>query len=422
MLLTLMAVALSLLPPDLADGVVVFLTVAFTVVYSNSNFMEKKSVARDYMMALALSSALTFGNFFGVKSYIIAASFVLCDIHFLLELTGLRVKFRGIPGYGALFFIAAYTLAGVIYFRLFTHTSYTYLLFLSLVGGLSASMVEYIDVDKSIIVLLSSTVYLIFTIYAIHATIVYLAEAFALSLVLALISTKAGAVDESGLLSATLVGTVVIIFTDIRFFLILLAFHAIGSAATKYMYRVKYERGIAEPAGGARGYVNVFSNSLPALFFAINYGFYGIDAFKLAFVASIATALGDTMASEIGKTSEKVYLITNFRRVKPGTNGGVSLKGEIAAVVGCLLVPLLALAMGMITLPYVPVAFLASLVGVHIDSLLGATLEERGLLNNAGVNFLATLFGGLLCFLLSSGLSGVGRVGKMLYVGRVEVK
>ncbi len=397
MLLTLIAAVLSLFPPRIADGFAVTLTVAFAVVYSN--FTSERTVARDYLLALALSSAISFGNLFGVSSYVIAASLVLCDVHFMLELTGLRKKFVEIPGYGALFFILAYTVAGIVYFRIFMHTSYTYILFLALMGGLSASMVEYINASGIAIILISSTVYLIFTIYAIHATLVYLAEAFALSLVLALISTKLGAVDESGLLSATLVGTVVILFTDIRFFLLLLAFHAAGSAATKYMYRVKLERGIAEPAGGARGYVNVFSNSLPALFFAINYGFYGIGAFKLAFVAAIATALGDTMASEIGKTSEKVYLITNFRRVEAGTNGGVSVKGEIAAFAGCMIIVLLALALRMISPAEVLTAFLASFAGVHIDSLLGATLEERGLLTNAGVNFLATLSAGLLCLI-----------------------
>jgi len=235
-------------------------------------------------------------------------------VHFLLEVTGLREKSVSVSGYGALFFVFAYSIAGMLYFYLYsligTKFSISYILFLSLTGALSASLMEYVKADKSIIILASSTTYLVFTIYAIQTTILYLSEAF------------------------------VIIFTDIRYFIVLLSFYVFGSAATKYMYEAKYKTGIAEPAGGARGFVNVFSNSLP--------------------VASIATALGDTMASEIGKTSERAYLITNFRRVKPGTNGGVSLKGEFAAAAGCLIISVLAWILRIVPLYSVLPVFVAA--------------------------------------------------------------
>jgi len=45
-------------------------------------------------------------------------------------------------------------------------------------------------------------------------------------------------------------------------------------------------------------------------------------------------------------------------------------------------------------------------VGMTVDSLLGATLEGRRL-NNQGVNFLATLAGGLTCALLALALGFV---------------
>ncbi len=404
MLLTLIALILSLFPPKIADGFAVAMAIAYAIVHGEGR------TSKNYLNAMLIASVIVFGNLFGVKSTVIAASLILCDAHFLLEVTGLDEKLRK----NALSFIVIYTVAGFVYFHAFTHYSTSYILFLSLMGGISASLVEYIRADKSVVVLVASTVYLIFTIYAVPTTLTDLFYAFTLSFALALISTKVGVADESGLLSATLVGTIIIVFTSIRFFLVLLSFYIAGSAATKYMYSQKYEKGIAEPAGGARGYVNVFSNSLPALFFAINYGVYGLTAFKLAFVASVATALGDTMASEIGKTSKKVYLITNLRRVEPGTNGGVSLKGELAAVAGCLIVAAVALVLGIISVQSIPLVFIASFAGVHIDSLLGATLEERGLLTNAGVNFLATLIAGLLCLLAFSN--------SVIYSGEVTVR
>lgn len=38
---------------------------------------------------------------------------------------------------------------------------------------------------------------------------------------------------------------------------------------------------------------------------------------------------------------------------------------------------------------------LAGFVGTNIDSLVGATLENRGFLGNAGTNLLATIGGGV---------------------------
>ena len=106
------------------------------------------------------------------------------------------------------------------------------------------------------------------------------------------------------------------------------------------------------------------------------------------------------MASEVGKTAEKVYLITNFKRVEPGVSGGISLLGEIAALMGCLIVCISAVLLGVLSVKLAIVAFLAGFIGVHVDSILGATLEKKGYLNNAGVNFFATLSSGLFCYLL----------------------
>jgi uncharacterized protein (TIGR00297 family) len=105
------------------------------------------------------------------------------------------------------------------------------------------------------------------------------------------------------------------------------------------------------------------------------------------------------MASEIGKTAGKVYLITNFERVEPGVSGGVSLKGEVAAAIGSSIAVFTALMLQMIGLRAGAIALLAGFIAIHVDSLLGATLEKK-YLTNSGVNFLATLSSGVFCYLL----------------------
>lgn len=301
--------------------------------------------------------------------------------------------------------IPIYTCAGIFFF-----TTYSFLnnilipkpnlIFIALAGGLSAALIESIktETDKRVLILISvATTFAIFKIYIPNASLEALTMAFLISFVLSLIALEVKIADESGLMSATLIGTITILFTNLQFFAILLSFYLVGSAITKYKYSLKESLGIAEPGGGARGFSNVFGNSLAPLFFAMNYGVTGNQIFASAFVASVATALGDTMASEVGKTAKNVYLITNFKKVKPGTNGGISLIGEISALLGCIFITILSLALGIIPLECSAIIIASAFLAIHVDSLLGATLEIKGYLNNFAVNFLATLFGGLMC-------------------------
>jgi len=118
------------------------------------------------------------------------------------------------------------------------------------------------------------------------------------------------------------------------------------------------------------------------------------------YVGCVATAAADTLASEIGVTGGIPYMITTLKKVPIGTNGGVTLVGQSVALLGGLAVSLVAFSLGVITLPMVLVCALAGFVGTNIDSVVGATLENRGFLGNAGTNLLATIGGGLFSMAL----------------------
>jgi uncharacterized protein (TIGR00297 family) len=298
---------------------------------------------------------------------------------------------------GSLFYISFYAMVKDIPLNI------PYLFFVSLAIGLSASLVESVETkaDKRVILMIAAaTTFTIFKLYIPSASLESLAIAFAVSFILSLFAMRTGVADESGLMSATLIGTTLILFTNIWFFAVILIFYGVGSAVTRYKYNLKLKMGIAEPSGGARGYTNVFGNSLAPLFFAMQYGATGNIIFAACFVSSVAAALGDTMASEIGKTSKKVYLITNFSRVEPGRSGGISIIGEVAALVGAVIPVIAASIVGIIPYEMIIFTVLAAFVAVHIDSLLGATLEEWGYLTNSAVNFLATLSAGIITYLL----------------------
>jgi len=341
--------------------------------------------------ALILSTVLLFLSKLGMSIVVSSASiFIVLGHRFVKNtLQSLLVYF-------------ILSISYLTYLNHFLHWDWNYILLLSLFATLSASLMESIRSNPLLILLGLSTSLAVFHVYALSVPFWQIFLAFAISFILSLIALKVRIADESGLMSATLIGVVTIVYTDLRFFILLITFYIIGSAVTKFKYDLKLKRGIAEHEGGARGFANVFSNSLPALFFAMNYGIFKMDAFALAFTSSIATALGDTMASEIGKTADKVYLITNFKRVDPGESGGISFIGEVSALLGSLIVSSFAFILGILKLDWILISTFLGFLGVHIDSILGATLERKGFLNNAGVNLIATLSSGLLALAIQT--------------------
>jgi uncharacterized protein (TIGR00297 family) len=201
--------------------------------------------------------------------------------------------------------------------------------------------------------------------------------------------------DLSGLFSAALVGIILMVFADARWFIIMLAFFIFGSVCTRYKYEYKKRIGVEQGQSGARGYRNVFANGIFAAAAAVLYGVFVQPIFIVLYVGCVATAAADTMASEIGVTGGIPYMITTFEKVPIGTNGGVTLTGELVAILGGFLVSLVALALHVVTPWMVIICTIAGFVGTNIDSVVGATLENRGFLGNAGTNLLATIGGGV---------------------------
>jgi len=218
-----------------------------------------------------------------------------------------------------------------------------------------------------------------------------------IALGLGLAAYWAKAADSDAVLSETLICLLVVLFSGPAWFLLLLSFYLMGGAFTKYGYAYKQNLGIAQSKGGVRGYRNVYSNSLVPLIMAVAHGIYGSDILVFAFIGAVATANGDTLASEIGETSRtRPLMITTLKPIDPGVDGGVTPLGEAASLVGATIVGLLAAATGMTGLYGILAGIVGGFLGTNFDSLLGATLQRKGALSNNGVNLLATLFGALV--------------------------
>jgi uncharacterized protein (TIGR00297 family) len=115
-----------------------------------------------------------------------------------------------------------------------------------------------------------------------------------------------------------------------------------------------------------------------------------LPIFALA-LAALAEAAADTASSEIGQVlGGKPRMITTFHAVEPGTNGAVSVAGTLAGVIAAAAVA----GAGTWALrgdwSLFTVSGAGAVFGLLFDSLLGATLEEWGWLNNDATNFLST--------------------------------
>ncbi len=127
---------------------------------------------------------------------------------------------------------------------------------------------------------------------------------------------------------------------------------------------------------GAQVWANGFWFALFILIWFIS----GAEILLMAAVASIAAANADTWATEIGGHYRpgKTWLITSFKRVSPGTDGGVSIKGLIAALAGSALIVGIFWLLRMDTeWPYLLLISISGFVGSIADSIFGATLQNK---------------------------------------------
>jgi uncharacterized protein (TIGR00297 family) len=173
----------------------------------------------------------------------------------------------------------------------------------------------------------------------------------------------------------------------------LLALFVLTFTATKFGRSKKEQLGVAEDKHGRN-----------AAQVAANLGVAGLAAaaalslpspglwYAVAVTAALGEATADTLASELGEVlGGQPFMVTTFRRVPAGSDGAVSLAGTLAGICGAVVVVLVAVvALGMSAGDAV-CAGVGAIAGLFVDSLLGATAERRGWVNNDAVNFLSTL-------------------------------
>jgi uncharacterized protein (TIGR00297 family) len=197
-------------------------------------------------------------------------------------------------------------------------------------------------------------------------------------------------------------GVVIVVLVGYPYLALLILFVVASVLATRYRIDEKRKKHVQEGVAGERGVSNVVAHIVLPTALAIAGGWspalLTAPALAVLYASALAFGAADTFASELGVLAGSARSILTFRKVSPGTNGGVSAVGEAWAFVGAAITAIVGLGLfrafdsavpstGIFFATVVPAGFL----GCQVDSVLGETLENRGVLTKGSTNFLGML-------------------------------
>lgn len=199
---------------------------------------------------------------------------------------------------------------------------------------------------------------------------------------------RRGSLTRSGIAGGLVVGTVIFAFGGWPWWLVLVAFFITSSRLSHYREASK-ERIAAEKfsKGSQRDLGQALANGGMGALMALASFFAPGPVTMAAFVGAMAAVNGDTWATELGVLStQPPRLVTTWKVVEPGTSGGVTGRGLLAAFGGSLVIGVAALGSGAIerlfggaSMPPSPWLLVAAaaggMAGTMLDSALGATVQ-----------------------------------------------
>ena len=186
------------------------------------------------------------------------------------------------------------------------------------------------------------------------------------------------ALTKSGIAAAVAVDLFLSVSLGNAGFLLLLLFFTLGVATDKVRRREK-ERLLAgrEEKGSCRDAVQVLANAGVPTLAGLLYLLTPLDVYLVMFIASMAEALGDTVASGLGVLSHRTFDPFRMRRCERGMSGGMSPLGTVSALLSSTLLCITGILLFDLSWQYLWICIPASFLGTVIDSMLGSLLQVK---------------------------------------------
>ncbi len=232
-------------------------------------------------------------------------------------------------------------------------------------------------------------------------SIYYIVASAAILILLFVMAIKFRIFDMKGSIAALIVGIIIVVLGSLYWLILMLIFAITAQMATKFRIKEKMKMKLQEGENGERHASNVmYAAVIGIAIAAMHFTKIGEFPYFLIFGVSFASVNADTFASEIGVFDKNVYMITGFKKITPGINGGVSFLGEGAALLGAFIIGISYIILNFHGFGIMPVIAITVLgfVGCQIDSILGALFENRGKLSKGQVNAISTLLAVVLAF------------------------
>ena len=209
-----------------------------------------------------------------------------------------------------------------------------------------------------------------------------------------LVARVIGAVSDGGALAGALIAFLMMIAAGLGGFLPLVAVFVLTLLATRWRAERKRNLGVAERPSGRTASQVVANLGAAALCAVAAIAFRRFDELLLlGAMAALAEAAADTVSSEVGQAAAKqARMVLDLRPAPIGTNGAISVAGTLAGCTAAFIIAWVSVFFGVVASQWMPVITLAGVAGMLFDSVLGATLENRGTLGNDSVNFVSTVF------------------------------
>jgi uncharacterized protein (TIGR00297 family) len=233
-----------------------------------------------------------------------------------------------------------------------------------------------------------------------------------------------GVLDLKGTGTAASMGIVIGLSAGWEYVMLLLIFLITSFAVTRYGYAAKKAAGLAEGKKGERGWRSVLANGLIPTILAtlhlLDIPWLEPWVLPVLFVTAIAAAAADTAASELGVLTRNPVLITRpSMSVEPGTNGGISMRGQAFALAASTYTVCMGAGIFIVAetlkdphmvqeykvLWAIPLAIMMGFVSCQIDSVLGATLENQGRMSKNIVNLVSISMTTIITFVMLTTLT-----------------
>jgi uncharacterized protein (TIGR00297 family) len=201
----------------------------------------------------------------------------------------------------------------------------------------------------------------------------------------------------SGSITAFIIGFSILILSGIYPLGLLIMFFILSVLATKFRYEYKEILGIGEENNGIRGLTSVIPKGIIPLYASLLIAFHpNMIYFKIIYIVVIASALFDTVSSEIGKGfAGQTFSLLKFRKVYPGERGGISIEGVVAGFISVFILYYIGYYFNMVKVEYLGIMILTPFISNILEPYFyyfvkGEKKIQKSIVNS--LNLLSAVF------------------------------